>query len=360
MFGSITYKTADLSPAGVDRNSVAVLLGGRRQFDQPGTNASDRFIYSNVYGADEQTLLRGDSVTLTFELTDADKVDLTVYLKVSRSARVKRRWQSDVYRKVLAEYRRPIDQRNQVKQAAYDQAFAAYQDELSRIRSTTVNESFEGASELEHRQIVLDSLRKRIVSTVLAELGQPINGDDQAADVNQEWPGFGLNVDANESLQASFALQNRDFYERASQVGFDQAALCQFIEQAFDWDNLSFVLYPGYWVTQKRLIETFARRSDADGVFTTFLRAGAARVLVPATPKFELACLYFLATGVPWLGSDVPALGDPLFVPVDEEVRQQQDNRLGATPVGESWEYLVPTTLKYLIGSTTDLPVINP
>ncbi|MFN8108356.1 MAG: hypothetical protein U0Y82_00660 [Thermoleophilia bacterium] len=356
LYGSAIFKTSDLSPAGVDRNSVAVRIDGRLMFDLPGPDTSNKFVYNSTFNPSEPTTLRGDATTLTFEFSDADNVDLVVYLHLRCSDAQLARWRADVYRKVLTEFRRPIDQRNQARQAAYDQAKASYDDEVRRLRATVVNDLLAGASELENRQLVLDALRKRIVATLLSDLGLTVDDADAQSTVVQEWPAFTVTNPGAANATAGFAISTRNFYERVSAVDFHQATLCQFVEQAFDWTNLSFVLYPGYWVTSQRMLETLARRSEADGVFTTFLRSGVARVLVPATPRFETACLYFLATGLPWFGGDAPAIGDPLFVPVDEEIRHQQDDREGATPVGTPWEYRVPTALKYLIGSSTPLP----
>jgi len=66
--------------------------------------------------------------------------------------------------------------------------------------------------------------------------------------------------------------------------------------------------------------------------------------------------LHFLATGEPWEGGEAPALGDPLYLPLYEEIRRAQDDTLGGTPDGEPWEFTVPTSLVYLKGGTDELP----
>ena len=47
-------------------------------------------------------------------------------------------------------------------------------------------------------------------------------------------------------------------------------------------------------------------------------------------------------------GGPSPVVGDPLYIPLYEEVRSQQDDLLGSTPVGKSWEFTLPTSLIYL------------
>jgi hypothetical protein len=130
----------------------------------------------------------------------------------------------------------------------------------------------------------------------------------------------------------------------------------QFLEQAFEWQQLAYVFYPYFWSTPPKWIQLMARSDDTDPNFTAFLQAGAARVLVAVTPAFDEAVLHFLATKEPWEGGPAPAIGDPLFLPLHQELRKQQDDLYGAVPEGEPWEFTVPTSLVYLHGSSTPLP----
>lgn len=80
----------------------------------------------------------------------------------------------------------------------------------------------------------------------------------------------------------------------------------------------------------------------------SFLRAGAARVVVPVRPGFEQAMALYLATGIIWNGSHVPQIGDPLYVSIIQELQEQQDAKPGGVPEGEPWEVRLPTTLVIL------------
>jgi hypothetical protein len=77
---------------------------------------------------------------------------------------------------------------------------------------------------------------------------------------------------------------------------------------------------------------------------------------VAVSPEYDDAVLHFLATREPWEGGETPALGDPLYLPLYEEMHKAQDDTYGGTPVGDPWEYVVPTTLVYLKGSKDELP----
>ena len=130
----------------------------------------------------------------------------------------------------------------------------------------------------------------------------------------------------------------------------------QFLEQAFDWDNLSWIFYPYFWASPPTWVQRLAREDQTDPNLTAFLQAGSARVLLAVTPAYDDAVLHYLCTREPWDGGAAPVIGDPLYLPLHEELRRQQDDRYGAKPEGESWDFTVPTMLAYLHGSSDTLP----
>jgi hypothetical protein len=136
----------------------------------------------------------------------------------------------------------------------------------------------------------------------------------------------------------------------------EKAPLVQFLEQAFEWQHLSYVFHPYFWAELPRWVELMHREDETDPDFTAFLRAGMARVLIAVSPAYEDAVLHFLATREPWTGGPVPVIGDPLFVPLHEELREQIDDKLGGVPEGEPWTFTVPTSLVYLHNSGDPLP----
>ena len=59
--------------------------------------------------------------------------------------------------------------------------------------------------------------------------------------------------------------------------------------------------------------------------------------------------MYFLENnGRIWGGGETPRLDDPLFVSLADELRNQTDDLQGATPEGDPWEVVLPTTLVWL------------
>lgn len=97
----------------------------------------------------------------------------------------------------------------------------------------------------------------------------------------------------------------------------------QFFEQAPDWDNMTFKFLPYYWARKKTWLDIYPL-DDADPLFSDFLRAGVAQVLVPFHLAASEAALYYQLTGHLWKGGDVPLFEDPN--PSDTLVLDTGDN----------------------------------
>jgi hypothetical protein len=132
----------------------------------------------------------------------------------------------------------------------------------------------------------------------------------------------------------------------------------QFLEQAFEWQQLSYLLYPYFWATPPKWIDLMNRSDQTDPFLSAFMQAGSVRILLAVTPAYDEAVLHYLATGEPWEGGPAPVIGDPLYIPLYEELRRQQDDLLNATAEGKPWTFTLPTSLVYLDNSNTPLPTI--
>jgi hypothetical protein len=133
-------------------------------------------------------------------------------------------------------------------------------------------------------------------------------------------------------------------------------ARVRWFEQAFEWENIAYVLYPYYWGRRELWLQRFRLGND-DPLFLNFLQAGYARAVVPVRIGFEQAVQFYLNTGLPWLGGDLPVVGDssqnPLYLDVAEEIKALtgggEEGDLDV-PVGDPWEYVLPTTTIILRG----------
>jgi len=104
-------------------------------------------------------------------------------------------------------------------------------------------------------------------------------------------------------------------------VSLEEADWIAFLEQGFEWQNMTWVHYPYYWADAGRW-KTDALRADPDAWWNAFITAGSTRVVVPVRPGFEAAICLYLATGIIWDGGDAPTFGDPTYVGVADELAE--------------------------------------
>jgi len=232
--------------------------------------------------------------------TKAFVVTADIYCRLTTEGFAK--WQHDTYAAILESYLN--------KKAAYDEALA--QKEIQE------GVKILGRNPLENRRLERDELKKLSIMT----------------------------------LRRSSYLDVDSYYSSAEPT-MDIAAACtngsliRFFENAFEWNNMTFVHYPYFWGRHPRWIEAL-HLTDPDPDFAAFLKAGATRVQVPVRPGFERAVAYFCQTGIIWEGNDVPLIGDSLYVPIVEEISEnlgKLDEGVPYPPDSEPWEVTVPTSL---------------
>jgi hypothetical protein len=118
----------------------------------------------------------------------------------------------------------------------------------------------------------------------------------------------------------------------------------RFFEQAFEWDKVGYVFYPYYWGRSGQWFDKL-NLSNADPLFENFLKAGYARVVVPVRIGFEETVIYFLISDKVWQGGALPSVTDPTYLPITEEIKEQTGGPDGGIPIGDPWEFRLPTQL---------------
>jgi hypothetical protein len=106
----------------------------------------------------------------------------------------------------------------------------------------------------------------------------------------------------------------------ASLVASAQAApRVQFLESAFEWHNLTYVLYGHHWASRDRWQELMLT-DTGDPALDEFLSAGSVRVVLPATPSLAAQAWLYAYTGVIWGDGPVPGPGEAGYTTVAQEV----------------------------------------
>jgi hypothetical protein len=135
---------------------------------------------------------------------------------------------------------------------------------------------------------------------------------------------------------------------RAGEAG----RIVSFYEQAFEWQNMSYIFYPYFWTGRDDWPQAMVR-DDPDPTYADFLRAGSARVVLPVRPGYERLVgsrlhLDLLQTPI---SPTAPQPSTGPYLDIAEEIRASQDATVGGRPTGPRWPVVVPTTLVALDGT---------
>ncbi|MBC2932948.1 hypothetical protein [Nocardioides sp. zg-1228] len=134
-------------------------------------------------------------------------------------------------------------------------------------------------------------------------------------------------------------------------------AVIAFFERAFEWENLMYTCYPYFWARPQRWQE-LALMQDADPMFEAFLKAGAARVVVPVRPGFEAALAHYQETGDVWMGQEMPDMFGDHYLSIIDEIKAA-NFAPGQEVCVQQWKVTLPTTL-VLLKEDADLPHWDP
>lgn len=201
----------------------------------------------------------------------------------------------------------------------------------------------DGASPTRNLQTITEELKRQVISWLLDDAG--FSGIDAMS--HRKTKGAG-----KPKRGAQRETWDRFDIGRAR----DSAPTIQFLEQAFEWTNLTYVPYPYYWAREQEWAQ-LADLQGADPRFVDFLRAGSARVAVPARPGFEVAVLNWLIYLEPFLGEPLPLPDNELYLSIATEIRDLTQAPKDGEP-GDCWEVRLPTTLMWL-DEPSDAPPSN-
>jgi hypothetical protein len=346
-----------------DRNIMRIEIDGSNVWEY-----ENNLIYVTVgdraeYPPKAPYLFTRDDVDVVLAFQDVELYHLMISAELAIGAAALKDWQTKVYTAIYKVEKAKADERNRDIRLKYNTALSTYANRISELESAILNDLLQGTSEAVNADVIRTELRRQCLAMITRELGV-----DPADDLLTKWEAVGrrsvdhlvtrLNVKEDGGTTVAWTTSGvaTEYPVPDLEVTRRKGIYVQFLEQAFDWDNLAFLFYPYFWATPPKWIQLLSRSDDTDPAMTAFLRAGAARVLVAVTPAYDDAVLHFLATREPWEGGPSPVIGDPLYLPLHEELRQQQDDLYGAEPEGDPWEFTVPTSLVYLHGSGTPLP----
>ncbi|MDM1073940.1 hypothetical protein HX001_15750 [Empedobacter brevis] len=289
-----------------------VLLNGKEAFKHTESNIKN--IYngtSYLFNINQQNLHISNKISLSAQLYDVK----TISGSLVYTCNLKKEFLSNELRKVY----------NQVI-SAYEEALEIFEEKVKQSISTDETDSnIKEANANFYRQMERDVLKHNCMGYLV--------------DPNV----LGTKLYDKEKLEDFEILKNKNLD--------DYTSLAKFMEQAFEWDIMSYNFYPYYWGSKNEWKDLYQSES-IDPLFRSFLQSGMARVVVTVKPGFEDAVQFYMSTGKIWNGGEVPVIGDPLYLSLVDEMREPTGEK-----VGKFWLTRIPTSLNILQAQSIGLEV---
>lgn len=259
------------------------------------------------------------SVPVSYTMSNFFHGNVNASVRCQLTNDVKVKWQQDTFKAIID---------------AYEDALVEYEQKLAEenAKGGVIKEANPGF----YRQIENMVLRKNCISYIVDQnaTAKRTYGKDMskplAPGVKRVFGNHEIKVDANLD---------------------DYAAFVKFMEQAFEWDIMSYNFYPYYWGAREDWGQLYQHENN-DPLFRSFMQAGMARVIVTVRPGFEEAVSYYMQTGQIWNGGEVPVIEDKLFLSIVDELRQPEGQK-----EGKAWATRLPTALTILQADSIGLKV---
>jgi hypothetical protein len=230
------------------------------------------------------------SYNLNLEITFAPSQDIIT------------KWKIDQFEKIINKYSQKLNE---------------YKDKIEEFISNSNN-----SKEIDKDYIQHICLRKQCISYLISDESQNSHrkmGQDMFVEKSRD------------SIKALKINMNHKLNE--------YTAFARFLEQAFEWNIMSYSYYPFYWADINEW-ERMYKINDVDDDFNKFLKAGMARVIVSVRPGFEKAVMQYMLTGKIWEGGEMPTYGSSLFLSIAAEINENPEYKIKHT-----WETILPTNL---------------
>lgn len=295
--------------------------GDRYDSHNPSWSDAKVLVGNTMVGSDSYTSIDSfiEKVPVSYSQLGLLASSVNISVKCQFTLEAKNAWLQSTFNKIIE---------------AYELELSKYEQKLAEAKATGVQ--IKGSNPGFYRKIENTILRRNCISYM-------INQDPASALTFGKKRYKTNDGNADETFTNTDVLVNNEL---------DQyAAFIKFMEQAFEWEIMSYYFYPYYWGERKAWGDLY-QFDDNDPIFRAFMQSGMARVIVTVRPGFEEVVRHFLATGQIWNGGEVPVLDDPLFLSIVDEMRSPK-----ATKEGEPWREKLPTSLTILQADSIGLKV---
>lgn len=300
--------------------TVSAIAQWAESWDDPNRDTIKLIIGDKLLAKNYSTDVSGYQTTVPISYSAHGHLsgNMAVKIKLKLTDQEKNKQKQTIFNKIIA---------------AYEKVKLKYEQDLATIKSQGV--AILGSNPGFYRQIENTILKRNCLSYM----------------INQN-PSAALTFGKNKYYKTNTAEESFLNSEIKVDSSLDQySAFVKFMEQAFEWDIMSYFLYPYYWGNRDRWSELY-QFDDNDATFRAFMQAGMARVIVTVRPGFEEAVKHYLTTGQIWNGGEVPVINDDLFLSIVDEMRKTEGEKYG-----KAWATRLPTALTILQAQTIGLNV---
>jgi hypothetical protein len=245
------------------------------------------------------------TISFALDTFKAAMIAVAVEVKCQRTERAMAKWRLETHGKLTTAY--------QARLAEFEEKLAAAQ--------LQAGVPIAGKNPALNLEIMKDELKKNCISILTDQYYDLFNAIDTS------W----LN-----------GLPQLDVTEAAAEGSY-----VRFFEQAFEWEEVTWVTYPYFWGRKSQWSERLGY-DDPDPLFNQFLKAGYCRVSVPARLGFEGAIDHFMTYGELWNGGPLPPISSPLYLSIADEIAERLQRPGDEIPQGDPWLVRIPTTLVHL------------
>jgi hypothetical protein len=242
-----------------------------------------------------------DSIPYAMDTMSVSEVEMAVEVKCRRTDRAMLKWQLETHAKLTT---------------AYKARLSEYEEKISALE-IQAGVTIRGRNPLLNMELMNDELKKHCLS-ILTE---------------QHFDLF------NAVQTGAYNIPQLNIAENAAEGPY-----VRFFEQAFEWEQMTWLSYPYFWGRKSTWEEKIAYE-DVDPVFNQFLKSGYCRVVVPVRPGFEGALDHFRVFGEIWNGGPLPPISSDLYLPIADEIAERLDRPGDEIPQGDPWLVRIPTTL---------------
>ena len=257
----------------------------------------------------------GNEVPVSYTLGNHVSGDISVSIECVLTSSAENQWKQETFKAIMDAYNEAL--------AVYKSKYEAEKNKAVEIKRT--NPGF-------YRQIENLILRKNCISYMISQ--NPLAQYTYGKDLSNKATSF-----STYEIKLSSELDN-------------YSSFVKFIEQAFEWDIMSYNFYPFYWGPKNGWVKKYQFDDTDDPTFRAFIQAGMARVILTVKPGFEKAVQLYFMTGQIWNGGQVPVIGDGLYEDIIAEIENAK-----VEPQGKPWITRVPTSLTILQAKSIGLEV---